>query len=142
MSEVLLCCSCSQCAFHRHETQTLPLVDARAHLFTAHFGTCSCFGSTRSTCSCSTSIVKFSVQNCGSMRGCFGQTVHSLDTRCVTPPLFEITRNHTPRVTNTPSQVKSIHKQENNRQPYGSLSNVLRKPAGEDGSRWRWRRGT
>ena len=29
----------------------------------------------------------------------------------------------------------------NNRQPYGSLSNVLRKPAGEDGSRWRWRRG-
>jgi len=25
----------------------------------------------------------------------------------------------------------------NNRQPYGSLSNVLRKPAGEDGSRWR-----
>ena len=29
----------------------------------------------------------------------------------------------------------------NNRQPYGSLSNVLRKPAVEDGSRWRWRRG-
>ena len=26
-------------------------------------------------------------------------------------------------------------------QPYGSLSNVLRKPAGEDGSRWRWRKG-
>ena len=27
----------------------------------------------------------------------------------------------------------------NNRHPCGSLSNVLRKPAGEDGSRWRWR---
>ena len=30
----------------------------------------------------------------------------------------------------------------NNRQPYGSLSNVLRKPAVEDGSRWRWRGGS
>ena len=30
----------------------------------------------------------------------------------------------------------------NNRQPYGSLSNVLRKPAGEDGSGRRWRRGS
>jgi len=29
----------------------------------------------------------------------------------------------------------------NNRQPYGSVSNVLRKPAGEDGSGRRWRRG-
>jgi len=29
----------------------------------------------------------------------------------------------------------------NNRQAYGSLSNVLRKPAGEDGSGRRWRRG-
>ena len=38
------------------------------------------------------------------------------------------------------SQVKSSLYR-NNRQPYGSLSNVLRKPAGEDGSRWRWRRG-
>ena len=40
------------------------------------------------------------------------------------------------------SQVKnvksSLYKQQTT---YGSLSNVLRKPAGEDGCRWRWRRG-
>ena len=34
-----------------------------------------------------------------------------------------------------------VYTDRNNRQPYGSLSNVLRKPAGEDGSRWRWRWG-
>ena len=39
-------------------------------------------------------------------------------------------------------QVKSsLLVDRNNRQSYGSLSNVLRKPAVEDGSRWRWADG-